>query len=706
MVQNFRLCNDSQLSDEEEEEEGAYGSDEEGAYGSDEEGVEAVGGGEGDEDELAIARLGLPEQLVSTLEKRGITHLFPIQRAVLIPALDGRDLIARAKTGTGKTLAFGIPMIKQLMEEDDGRSVRRGRIPRVLVLAPTRELAKQVEKEIKESAPKLSTVCVYGGVSYNVQQNALSRGVDVVVGTPGRIIDLINGGSLQLGEVKYLVLDEADQMLAVGFEEDVETILQQLPAERQSMLFSATMPGWVKKLSRRYLNNPLTIDLVGDQDEKLAEGIKLYAIPLTSTSKRTVLSDLITVYAKGGKTIVFTKTKRDADEVSLALTNSIASEALHGDISQHQRERTLNGFRQGKFTVLVATDVAARGLDIPNVDLIIHYELPNDPETFVHRSGRTGRAGKAGTAILMFTNSQRRTVRSLERDVGCRFDFISPPAIEDVLESSAEHVIATLRGVHTESIQYFIPAAERLQEELGPNALASALAHLSGFSQPPSSRSLISHEQGWVTLQLTRDPGYGRGFFSPRSVTGFLSDVSSAAADEVGKIFLTADEKVQGAVFDLPEEIARDLLSMELPPGNTITKVTKLPALQDDGPATDSYGRFSNSDRGFRNRRSRGGGSRGGRGGWDSDGEDRFRRGGRSFRSDNDSWSDDDFGGGRRSNRSSSFGGRGSSYGSRSSSSFGGRSSSFGSRDSSRSFSGACFNCGESGHRASDCPNK
>ncbi|EEE60225.1 hypothetical protein OsJ_13207 [Oryza sativa Japonica Group] len=627
-----------QLSDEEEEEE-------EGAYGSDEEGVEAVGGGEGDEDELAIARLGLPEQLVSTLEKRGITHLFPIQvsvlggdsegigvsRAVLIPALDGRDLIARAKTGTGKTLAFGIPMIKQLMEEDDGRSVRRGRIPRVLVLAPTRELAKQVEKEIKESAPKLSTVCVYGGVSYNVQQNALSRGVDVVVGTPGRIIDLINGGSLQLGEVKYLVLDEADQMLAVGFEEDVETILQQLPAERQSMLFSATMPGWVKKLSRRYLNNPLTIDLVGDQDEKLAEGIKLYAIPLTSTSKRTVLSDLIT---------------------------------------------------------------------------IIHYELPNDPETFVHRSGRTGRAGKAGTAILMFTNSQRRTVRSLERDVGCRFDFISPPAIEDVLESSAEHVIATLRGVHTESIQYFIPAAERLQEELGPNALASALAHLSGFSQPPSSRSLISHEQGWVTLQLTRDPGYGRGFFSPRSVTGFLSDVSSAAADEVGKIFLTADEKVQGAVFDLPEEIARDLLSMELPPGNTITKVTKLPALQDDGPATDSYGRFSNSDRGFRNRRSRGGGSRGGRGGWDSDGEDRFRRGGRSFRSDNDSWSDDDFGGGRRSNRSSSFGGRGSSYGSRSSSSFGGRSSSFGSRDSSRSFSGACFNCGESGHRASDCPNK
>ncbi|VAI39341.1 unnamed protein product [Triticum turgidum subsp. durum] len=703
---------------------GSDDEDEEG-YGSDQEGAAVEGLQQGDADELAISRLGLPAQLVATLEKRGITHLFPIQRAVLIPALEGRDLIARAKTGTGKTLAFGIPMIKQIIEQDEGRTPGRGRIPRALVLAPTRELAKQVEKEIMESAPKLSTVCVYGGVSYNTQQNALSRGVDVVVGTPGRLIDLINGGSLQLGEVRYLVLDEADQMLAVGFEEDVETILQQLPAERQSMLFSATMPSWVKKLSRRYLNNPLTIDLVGDQDEKLAEGIKLFAIPLTTTSKRTILSDLITVYAKGGKTIVFTRTKRDADEVSLALTTSIASEALHGDISQHQRERTLNGFRQGKFTVLVATDVASRGLDIPNVDLIIHYELPNDPETFVHRSGRTGRAGKAGNAILMFTTNQRRTVKSLERDVGCKFEFIGPPTMEEVLDSSAEHVIATLRGVHPESIQYFVPAAERLSQELGPTALASALAHLSGFSQPPSSRSLISHEQGSVTLQLTRDPAYARGFFSPRSVTGFLSDVSPSAADAVGKIFLIADERVQGAVFDLPEEIAKDLLTMELPEGNTLSKVTKLPVLQDDGPATDSYGRFSNSDRGSRNRRGSsrggmGGGSRG-RGSWDSD--EGFRRGGRSSsRPDNDIWSDDDFSGGgvRRSNRSSSPGGGRSSYGGRGgSSSFGDRSSSFGERSSSyggrggssfgsrdRSFSGACFTCGQSGHRASDCPNK
>ncbi|KAF2324096.1 hypothetical protein GH714_006600 [Hevea brasiliensis] len=604
-----------------------------------------------DEDELAISRLGLPQRLVESLEKRGITHLFPIQRAVLVPALEGRDLIARAKTGTGKTLAFGIPILKHLTEDTTQLSPRSrtGRLPRVLVLAPTRELAKQVEKEINESAPYLNTVCVYGGVSYITQRNALSHGVDVVVGTPGRIIDLINSNSLRLGEVEYLVLDEADQMLSFGFEEDVEVILENLPSKRQSMLFSATMPTWVKKLARKYLDNPLQIDLVGDQEEKLAEGIKLYAVSSTATSKRSILGDLVTVYAKGGKTIIFTQTKRDADEVSMALTNSIASEALHGDISQHQRERTLNGFRQGKFTVLVATDVASRGLDIPNVDLVIHYELPNDPETFVHRSGRTGRAGKEGTAILMFSSSQRRTVRSLERDVGCKFEFVGPPSTEQVLESSAEQVVATLNGVHAESVEFFTPTAQKLIKEQGTSALAAALAHLSGFSQPPSSRSLINHEQGWITLQLTRDPSYSRGYLSVRSVTGFLSDVYTAAADEVGKIYLIADEKIQGAVFDLPEEVAKELLNKQLPPGNNISKITKLPSLQDDGPPSDYYGRFSSRDQSARGSSARGsrGGQRGfrasrGRGAgrdFSDDDEDTYRRGHRSYsRSNSDDW--------------------------------------------------------------------
>ncbi|KAL3635178.1 hypothetical protein CASFOL_019725 [Castilleja foliolosa] len=711
--------NSSVLSEEAFKGLGGFGSVSDSEYGEDESSDGELGEIEaGDVDELEVSKIGLPQRLVDTLKKRGITDLFPIQRAVLVPALEGRDIIARAKTGTGKTLAFGIPILKGLDDaEQAGGSSRRGRLPKVLVLAPTRELAKQVEKEFKESAPYLNTVCIYGGVSYVTQENALSRGVDVVVGTPGRIIDLIKNNNLKLGEVQYLVLDEADQMLAVGFEEDVEVILEKLPSQRQSMLFSATMPGWVKKLARKHLNNPLSIDLVGDQDEKLAEGIKLYALATTAASKRTILSDLVTVYAKGGKAIVFTQTKRDADEVSLVLTNSIASEALHGDISQHQRERTLNGFRQGKFTVLVATDVAARGLDIPNVDLVIHYELPNDPETFVHRSGRTGRAGKQGTAVLMFTNSQRRTVRSLERDIGGKFEFASPPSVQEVLESSADQVVATLGGVHPESIAYFTPTAQKLMEQQGVEALAAALATLSGFSKPPSSRSLITHEQGLVTLQLIREnTGYSRGYLSARSVTGFLSDVYSAAADEIGKINIIADEKVQGAVFDLPEEIAKELLTREIPEGNTITKITKLPPLQDDGPAGDNYGRFSNSDRrssprggGGGSRDRRGGGSRTSSRDWldSNNGDDGFRRGGRSSGRTENTWSRNtrSSGGGsdwlisgdRQSSRPSTFGSRSPSSGGRSPSYGGGR---------DRSFGGACFNCGKSGHRASECPSK
>jgi ATP-dependent RNA helicase DDX21 len=250
-------------------------------------------------EELAIDSLGVSDEVVDALAKRGITHLFPIQRAVLEPAMKGCDLIARAKTGTGKTLAFGIPIIRHIVNENeanqDGSHI--GRTPRALVLAPTRELAKQVEREFMESAPMLSTICVYGGVSISTQQRQLQRGVDIAVGTPGRIIDLIDRGSLNLQDVQFLVLDEADQMLAVGFEEDVERILEQLPKKRQGMLFSATMPAWVKNLSRKYLRDPLTIDLVGDNDAKLAEGIRILAIPIPAAAKRAILTDLITVCA-------------------------------------------------------------------------------------------------------------------------------------------------------------------------------------------------------------------------------------------------------------------------------------------------------------------------------------------------------------------------------------------------------------------------
>ncbi|XP_074575447.1 DEAD-box ATP-dependent RNA helicase 53, mitochondrial-like [Curcuma longa] len=377
------------------------------------------------EEGLEIDKLGISKDIVSRLGRRGITKLFPMQRAVLEPAMQGRDMIGRARTGTGKTLAFGIPIMDKILHFQAKHG--RGRNPLAIVLTPTRELARQVEKEFRESST-LDTLCVYGGSPINQQMRALDYGVDAVVGTPGRIIDLLNRGTLNLSEIQFVVLDEADQMLNVGFAEDVERILEKMPPKHQTLMFSATMPTWIRKLTQKFLNNPVSIDLVGDSDQKLAEGITLYSIVSETYTKPSILGSLIKEHAKGGKCIVFTQTKRDADRLAYSMGRSFRCEALHGDIAQNQREKTLAGFRDGRFNILIATDVAARGLDIPNVDLVIHYEVPNTSELFVHRSGLTGRAGKKGSAILIHSNEQNRLVRGIERELGCR--FIELPKID------------------------------------------------------------------------------------------------------------------------------------------------------------------------------------------------------------------------------------------------------------------------------------
>ncbi|CAL9201825.1 unnamed protein product [Musa hybrid cultivar] len=408
-------------------------------YAVDEYYEEDRGSPEGVDEGLEIAKLGISQDIATQLANRGITKLFPIQRAVLEPAMQGQDMIGRARTGTGKTLAFGIPIMDKIIRFQAKHGC--GRNPLAMVLAPTRELARQVEKEFKESS-KLYTLCVYGGSPISQQMRALDSGVDVVVGTPGRIIDLLNRGALNLSEIQFVVLDEADQMLNVGFAEDVERILEKMPPKHQTLMFSATMPTWIQKLTRKYLKDPVNIDLVGDSDQKLAEGITLYSIVSDNYAKASILGPLIKEHAKGGKCILFTQTKRDADRLAYSMGRSFGCEALHGDISQGQRERTLAGFRDGRFNILIATDVAARGLDIPNVDLVIHYELPNTTELFVHRSGRTGRAGKKGSAILIHSYDQNRLVRGIEQEIGCR--FIELPKI--TVEGGGEDMIGSMRG--------------------------------------------------------------------------------------------------------------------------------------------------------------------------------------------------------------------------------------------------------------------
>ncbi|ESQ47635.1 hypothetical protein EUTSA_v10020290mg [Eutrema salsugineum] len=450
-------------------------------------------------DGLAISELGISPEIVKALKSKGIEKLFPIQKAVLEPAMQGRDMIGRARTGTGKTLAFGIPIIDKIIKFNAKHG--RGRNPLCLVLAPTRELARQVEKEFRESAPSLDTICVYGGTPIGQQMRQLDYGVDVAVGTPGRIIDLIKRGALNLSEVQFVVLDEADQMLQVGFAEDVEVILERLPEKRQSMMFSATMPSWIRSLTKKYLNDPLTIDLVGDSDQKLADGITTYSIMAESYGRASIIGPLVTEHAKGGKCIVFTQTKRDADRLAYGLARSFKCEALHGDISQSQRERTLAGFRDGHFNILVATDVAARGLDVPNVDLIIHYELPNNTETFVHRTGRTGRAGKKGSAILIHGPEQSRAVKIIEREVGLRFTELPRIAVEREGGSLFE-------GIGARSGESFGGGRRDRGSSFGGR---SGSGGGSGRYSGGSDRS-----SGWGSFGSDRSSGFG-GFGSDRS---------------------------------------------------------------------------------------------------------------------------------------------------------------------------------------------
>ncbi|GAQ89408.1 DEAD box RNA helicase [Klebsormidium nitens] len=566
------------------------------------------------EPELAatdIRNFDLSKETVRALQARGIENLFAIQCAVIQPAMAGRDIIARARTGTGKTLAFGLPIIEKLLaaRAENGASMRgrAGRLPKCLVMAPTRELAKQVEKEFMESAPSLQTVCVYGGAPISGQERTLRRGVDVAVGTPGRIMDLMERGALDLQEVRYMVLDEADQMLNVGFEEAVEHILRNCPVEqRQSMLFSATMPTWVRRLSRKYLNNPEVIDLVGDDDAKIPEGLKIMAVQVPRNAKRNVLIDLITVHGRGRRTIVFGQTKRDVDDIAVLLSRTHNAEALHGDIAQSQREKSLQGFRDGRFKVLVATDVASRGLDIPDVDLVIHYELPNDTETFVHRSGRTGRAGKDGIAIAMYAAPERRMMSRLAAACGKDFVNIQPPNPSDVLNAAGQQALEMLEGVDAELYPHFFPAAEQLIAERGPlNAVASALAAISGFREPPKPKSLLTFEEGWTTLQVVRSAS-GRGpIVSPRNVQALLGSVGQQFADNVGKIRLISDRDVDGAVFDLPTKLAKRLVEIKEAEGDYFDEVQQLPRLVEEFRGGDMGGRGG----------SRGGYGRGGGGG-------------------------------------------------------------------------------------------
>ncbi|HET9654718.1 MAG TPA: DEAD/DEAH box helicase, partial [Kineosporiaceae bacterium] len=351
-----------------------------------------------------FADCGVRADIVASLDRVGITHPFPIQAMTLPVALTGHDIIGQAKTGTGKTLGFGIPLLQRVTgpgEEGWDKVAAPGK-PQALVVVPTRELAVQVAGDLDTASKSCSArvLTVYGGRAYEPQVEALRRGVEVVVGTPGRLLDLAQQGHLDLGHARIAVLDEADEMLDLGFLPDVERLLALTPAGRQTMLFSATMPGPVVALARRFMTQPTHIRAADPDDTgATVKATAQFVYRAHALDKVEMLSRILQARGRG-LTIVFARTKRTAAKVAEELDErGFAAAAIHGDLGQGAREQALRAFRNGKIDVLVATDVAARGIDVDDVTHVVNYQCPEDEKTYLHRIGRTGRAGNTGTAI-------------------------------------------------------------------------------------------------------------------------------------------------------------------------------------------------------------------------------------------------------------------------------------------------------------------
>src|SRR6187455_3395002 len=376
-------------------------------------------------EEQTFADLGLTGPVLSAVASVGYEAPSPIQAATIPPMMAGRDVVGLAQTGTGKTAAFALPILSRL-----DLSQKK---PQALVLAPTRELALQVCEAFEKYAagsPGIKVLPVYGGQGYGVQLSALRRGVHVVVGTPGRIMDHLEKGTLDLTELRFLVLDEADEMLNMGFAEDVETILADTPEDKNVALFSATMPAQIRRISKQYLNNPEEITV--KNKTSTAPNITQRYLLVSYPQKIDALTRILEVENFEGM-IVFVRTKNETETLAEKLrARGFSAAAINGDIAQAQRERTVNQLKSAKLDILVATDVAARGLDVERISHVVNYDIPTDTESYVHRIGRTGRAGRSGDAISFVTPRERYLLKIIEKATRQPLTQMQLPSVEDV----------------------------------------------------------------------------------------------------------------------------------------------------------------------------------------------------------------------------------------------------------------------------------
>ncbi len=421
--------------------------------------------------------LGLDPRVANALAKLGYEEPTPVQRAAIPPLLEGRDVLAQAATGTGKTAAFSLPLLSRLTPEADAR-VRTA----ALILVPTRELAMQVAEAVHRYGKPMGIMAlpVYGGASMENQIRTLKRGVDVVIATPGRALDLIRRKALNLSAVKTVVLDEADEMLDMGFAEDLEAILEAVPKERQTALFSATLPPRIASIARRQLRNPVTItidrEVVPDGE---AARVRQVAYMVPRAHKMAALARVLDL-EHPTSAIVFCRTRTEVDELSETLAaRGMRADALHGGLSQDQRDRVMTKFRTKKTDLLIATDVAARGLDVKHVSHVVNFDVPADAEAYVHRIGRTGRAGREGVAITFAEPREHRLLRNIERLTTQRIEIATVPTVADLKARRLELARASLREAVLEGgLDPFRTIIEALADEFDVMDIAAAAVKL------------------------------------------------------------------------------------------------------------------------------------------------------------------------------------------------------------------------------------
>jgi ATP-dependent RNA helicase DeaD len=430
--------------------------------------------------EVTFRDLNLPEELLQALDKVGYEKPTPIQAECIPLILEGQDLLGTAQTGTGKTAAFALPMLANIDPDDKSTQL--------LVLAPTRELAIQVAEAFQVYASflkKINVLPIYGGSSYDNQIRQLKRGTQVVVGTPGRVIDHIKKGTLKLDKLKFLVLDEADEMLRMGFIDDVTWILGHAPEKRQTALFSATMPDPIRKITKRYLNDPKSVKI--ESKVATASTIRQRYCQVAGHHKLEALTRILEVETFDG-VIIFVRTKTATMELAEKLSaRGYAVEPLNGDIPQNSRERTVDRLKKGKIDILVATDVVARGLDVERVSHVINFDVPYDTESYVHRIGRTGRAGREGDAILFISHREKRMLFSIERATRQTIDAMTIPSISQLNETRLSRFKSSvIEAISDVSIETLIPIVESIQTETeaAPEVIMAALAKIAQGDEP------------------------------------------------------------------------------------------------------------------------------------------------------------------------------------------------------------------------------